>query len=52
MEVDLWDQSLLVNDLIEVTVGHKDKLLRGGIDLLGNVLLLGVLRGVTAFTLG
>lgn len=53
VEVDLWDQSLLVDDLIEVTVGHKDELLRGGIDFLSNILLLGVVRGVrTTLTLG
>ena len=48
MEVDPWDQSVLVNDILELAVSEKDELLRSRIDLLGHVGLLGRIRSLGA----
>ena len=40
-EVDSWDKTVLIDDLVEVTVGEKEELLRGCVNLLSNVSLLG-----------
>jgi len=37
VEVDAWDQTVLVNDFLQVTVGQKDKLLVGSLVLLSDV---------------
>ena len=48
MEVDPWDQSVLVDDVLELAVSEKDELLRSCINLLGHVGLLGRIRSLGA----
>jgi len=51
-EVDSWDQTVLVDDLLKVAVGEQKELLGSGIDFLRNISLLGRISGFgTAFTL-
>mgnify|MGYP001626732568 CR=1 FL=1 len=46
VELDPWDKTVLVNDVLDLAVGEKQKLIRGGIDLLGHV---GLLRRIGGF---
>ena len=43
MEVNLWNETILIDDIIELTVSEEQELLRGGVHLLGNICLLGIL---------
>ena len=40
VELDPWDKTVLVNDVLNLAVGEEEKLIRGGIDLLSHVGLL------------
>ena len=40
-EVDSWDKTVLIDDLVEVTIGEKEELLRGCVNFLSNISLLG-----------
>jgi len=40
VEVDPWNQSILVDNILELTVGEEDELLRRSVNLLGHVGLL------------
>lgn len=46
MEVNLWDQLILVNDILKLTVGQKDQLFRSRVDLLRHICLLCRVRGL------
>ena len=40
VEIDPWNQSILVDNILELTVGEEDELLRRSVNLLGHVGLL------------
>lgn len=40
VEVDPWNQSILVDNILKLTIGEEDELLRGSVNLLGHVGLL------------
>ena len=48
VEVDPWDQPLLVNDLLKVTISQQDQLFRSRFDLLCSCGLLGLVYSLWA----
>ena len=43
MEVNLWNETILVDNIIKLAVSEEQELFRGGVHLLGNICLLGIL---------
>ena len=46
MEVNLWNETILVDDIVELAISQEQELFRSGVHFLGHICLLGILDTV------